>query len=318
MANAVQKYLDYVRAIGGRQEYEVRMHRPSLHPLMYGTADCVAYHLAAQPGQPVIEVVDYKNGSGVYVPVKGNVQLMYYACMVLFPDCDCTGGADTIRLTVVQPNMTMAEPARSWDVTVGFLRAWLDETLIPAMNQAAAGGYLDIGKHCQFCPAKLVCPAMQNLAVKFGSFDPDGVEALSDEALGRLFNQWRAAKFFGAAVNAEVYKRLMNRQDVPGAKLILGKSDRKWKDGAEQAAVKLFGPALAKGVRELYTDPKFLGPAGIESLPGGKAFVAEWAFKPEPGLNVAYADDPKPAVMPKDATSLLSSVPEQKLVDGLV
>ena len=143
---------------------------------------------------------------------------------------------------------------------------------------------------------------MRQLADKFTK--QPSPDALSNEELGRLYEEIAPIRFYLKTLESEVYKRLMNRQEVQGAKLVFGRSDRKWKVGVDKdMLVEKFG-------QEGLTSPALRSPAQIETLPGGKEFVAEWAYKPEAGLNVVRADDPRAGYVPKLGSELL-----QKAVD---
>ena len=306
---AVQVYVDYVNSIPGRKKYEVRYHLPQLHPQMYGTIDTEAYS-PSQEAPVRLEIVDYKNGAGVFVAVEQNVQLMYYAAMVIYSDEGAFIGSDHVKLTIVQPNAP-GEPIRSWLTTVQEIRDWVNVSLLPAMSLAQVGDYLELGKHCQFCPAKLVCPAMRQLLLKANSRTPNDtfMYGLTNEDLGQLFTELRPLAFYKKAIETEVFRRLMDRQPVFNAKLIEGRANRRWKEGFEAALRERFGDAG-------FTKPEPLSPAKVEDLPDGGKFVAEYAYKPEAGLNVAYADDPKAAVVPKLASELHTI--SQKLLDNMV
>lgn len=308
MAAAVQTYIDYVRKIGGRQRYEVKLHAEELHPQMFGTVDCEATHVTDLA--PIkLEITDYKNGAGVFVSAVENVQMMYYACLVIAEDESFFLGSDRVRLTIAQPNAHAAGgPVRSWDTTVHDLKQWLVNELLPAMRRTTAGAVFDLGKHCQFCPAKVGCPAMQNLAAKvakladqaFETPSSPGFGALSDEVLGRRYEETQPIRYYLKAIEEEVKRRLLDRREIPGAKLVETIVHRVWKEDAEGEAVKKFGDLA-------YSPRSTRSPAQLEAVPGGKTFVAEWAYKPQAGMKVAYATDLAPAVVPKLASDLLSS-----------
>src|SRR3954467_10867369 len=68
------------------------------------------------PGRGVLEIVDYKNGAGVWVGVEDNFQLLYYAAGALrqlTPNESVR--IHRVRLTVVQPNTDPAKPIKYWD-----------------------------------------------------------------------------------------------------------------------------------------------------------------------------------------------------------
>jgi hypothetical protein len=115
------------------------------------------------------------------------------------------------------------------------------------------------------------------------------VEFLSDAELGAAREAAKRIKVWISAVDDEVYRRLTAGGNVPGAKLVEGRSVRQFKDGAEDAAKARFGEAA-------FTTPELKSPAQIDKLPGGRSFSAEWAFSPPGKPTVVDAADSRPAV----------------------
>lgn len=278
MMEAVQSYLDYVRSLPGIRHVESRVHRPELHSDFYGTLDFAAVSRKTGGG---IHFVDYKHGVGVVVEVEYNLQLMYYAYGFLGDDEDYEN-SEPVELTVVQPRADHCDgPIRTWATTVGEIRQWAHEVLLPAMQATETDAYLDMGDHCRFCPAKLVCPAMRALAHK----GLTGAEQVT-------YAEAQQLKMLLKAVEERAYARLMAGElpEVVGAKLVRGRANRLWKVMAPLGAV--FG-------KEAWNEPTLRSPAQIEKLPEGKTFTAEWAFSPEAGLVLATLDNKKAAVKPK-------------------
>lgn len=300
----VQTYIDYVRSRPGRKRFEVFHHRPELHRYMYGQIDAEIVPITGvdDPGL-VLEIVDLKFGEGQYVEVEGNEQGKYYACLVIMEDPDFFPDDGRVRITICQPRHTWAGPAiRSCEMTVGELKGWLHLELLPAMKREELS--FEMGEWCRFCPAKLFCPAMQDAfetaATQAAFGDESKLGDLSDDDLSGRFAKAPFVRMYLKAIEAEVYKRLMDRRPIPSAKLVPGKSDRVWKDGAEDRARQVFG-------RLAYTEPRLLSPAQLEKLPAGANFVSEWAYKPEAGYVVASADDKRTGVTPKSGAELFSN-----------
>lgn len=296
----VQEYLDYVRSRPGRRDVEIRMHRPELHELFYGTIDCALVPVTGQHGL-VLEIVDFKFGQGVYVSAERNEQLMYYALGYIMDDPDFFPNDGVVRLTISQPRMTWADTIRSWNTTIGELKRWLYEELLPAMRRQADELVFSLGSWCQFCPAKLVCPAMSEAYRVFQGQPVEALTTMTDEALGERYVLSASVRQYLTALQNEVHRRLMGRGTVPGAKLVRQRTDRAWKEGAEEAAMPIYGP-------DRLTVPKMLSPAVMEKLPGGKEFVAEWAFTPEGGFTVALEDDPRKGVERPLASEVFSRI----------
>lgn len=287
-ADGVQFAIDYLNSRPGRRLVEQRFHRPELHPLYYGQADVVLYGVQSD----WIEIFDFKNGAGVVVEVERNEQLMYYACGVLQgPDFVGSPDETPVRLTICQPNAWhSAGRLRSWDTTAGYLRSWLHDELLPSMRltQHVDGWFLDMGEHCRFCPAKLACPAMENLTV--GATRAAGALAGSPEKV-KMPDGWRPPPWMDAD-KARLMKMLVSayykwamaelsrgrKPEEVGAKLVVGRADRQWKDGAEAELVAALG--------EQAYERKLVSPAKAEDLPGGDKLVARWAFKPDAGPSV--------------------------------
>jgi len=280
MMAAVQVHLDYVRSLDGQRFVEYKLHRPGFHEAMYGTVDA-----AVQGQRKGLHVIDYKHGVGVVVEVENNPQIMYYAFMLI----DELGDFDDdeeVTLTIVQPRVTWHPDGgvRSWVSTVGHIRRWAGETLRPAMERTAVEGYLATGEHCRFCPAKLICSGFlqrANRALKLGD-----IKALTDDLLAELLHDVPLLKMALTALTAEAKKRTINEAKVlPGWKLVNAMADRIWKDTAPVADKFGFQPQKIKS------------PAQVEAEPGGKEFVAEWAFRPNAGYDLVPETDRRKAVV---------------------
>lgn len=285
MMGAVQEYLDFVRVQDGFREVEQRVHIPEFHPQFYGTLDCVV------SGGGMLHVVDYKHGVGVVVDADDNPQLKYYAYGYLGRKEEAAEGwqdSHVVRLTIVQPRAFHPDGTiRSWDTTVGEIRRWAEEELKPAMEATRDLDYLALGQWCRFCPAKLVCPAYDGLARK------------SLQAPTRLtYAEAQQLKMLIKAVEEDAERRALAGEDVSaeGVKVVKKISHRQWKTSVLMH--KPGEPALleAKFGADAWKPRAYKGPPDIEKLPGGKDFVAEFAFQPDNGLTIAPMTDRRRAV----------------------
>ena len=294
MMKAVQVHIDYVRSRSGWKFAELKMHRPEFHDLMYGTTDVAVL----DPDN--LEIIDYKHGVGIVVEVEENPQMMYYAFMVIDELGKAWANDAPITLTIVQPRVSWRDPIRSWTTTVGFIRAWAIETLLPVMSQAYADGFLSPGEHCRFCPAKLLCPAMLSIGAGVAKLTVDEIKAMSDPVLSDLLHKAPLIRMLLKELNAEAYRRMvLAKGKLPGWKVVAAIVDRIWKPEAPVAAK--YG----------YQPPKLKSPAMVEAE-GGKEFVAEWAFKPDGGFNIVPENDRRKAI-PMDG----GVEKWQKVVDNL-
>lgn len=300
LACAVQVYLDHVRPfMDEATEYgiETQLQAPSVHPLMFGAADFWAYSKGHW-----LKFRDYKGGAGIAVDAPHNPQLMYYAFMVIFMlesrGDGCLPDALPVDLGIVQPRAFHVDgPIREWTTTVGEIKAWVHDELVPAMNRTAEEHDLDAGPWCRFCPAKLVCPMLTGLFKAACTADPKELVRFDNRQLALNYRYRQAVKFYLNALEAETFRRL-NAGKSEGfegvAKLVPKKSNRVWKTGWQTKA-----RALGFEDKEIQ-EVSYKSPAEFEKT-GAKAkeFVKENAYHPDTGLTVAPWDDAKPAVKVK-------------------
>lgn len=307
MVDAVQFYLSAVRMWhpgddGGTGWTELPFHCPSIHELFYGRSDYTYLK------RRVLDVWDYKHGIGIVVEAPHNPQLMYYAAGVL-ESMDLWDKVDVVRLHIVQPRGWHIDGQhRYWETTPDVIVEWLEDKCIPAMELALVSRDTVAGLHCRFCAARQAqCPAILEAMAEYQRLvimaDRRGAEALTNEQLGALLALHELGKIVGKAAYKTAYHRLATGVDVPNAKLVRARKNRVFKDGAKEAAIEQFG-------NRAMTEPDVKSPAQIDEMPGGKAFTARWAFKPEGGTTVALASDSRRAVK-RGARSLFKPVGEK-------
>lgn len=287
MATAIQVYLDAVRpSMGPTDSYyiEYGICQPKIHEQFYGRLDF------GSVTKELVDITDLKGGEGIVVEPEENPQLMYYA-FGLLANFDSMADDFPVRLRIVQPRaFHAAGPVREWMTTVGFIRAWVRDHLVPAMERTAFDTDLDPGPWCRFCPAKLVCPMLTSLFKAAATADAKAIVNMTDDALGRSYQYTAAVKHYLKAMEDEAYKRLNMGKVVPGTKLVAKRANRVWTEEAPALAEAKFGA-------NAMTVPELKSPAELEKLgAAAKAFVKEYAFMPQTGLTVALDDDKRPAV----------------------
>src|SRR5579872_2719119 len=136
-----------------------------------------------------------------------------------------------------------------------------------------------------------------------------GAEALTNEQVARFLALLDLAKIVGKAAQKTADNRIMAGSRVEGFKLVKAKANRAWKETSEVdgAAVRVEDAAKAEFGSQAFSAPTLLSPAGIDELPLGAAFTARWAAKPETGLTLAPASDPRKEVS-VDTKSLFTDV----------
>ncbi len=133
--------------------------KPDRSEHCYGTADIILI------GGGVLEVADYKHGSGKLVE-PDDPQIILYALGALK---ECTPAqAQEIRTKIIQPRYQGADPVRSMTWTPEQMADWRDKL------QAIATRALDSPEpilvpgetQCRWCPAKANCPALRKHALE--------------------------------------------------------------------------------------------------------------------------------------------------------
>lgn len=294
---AVQEYIDHCRSLCG-PDMQVWIETPigadeskRPHPGFYGTLDFAVLDNDAE----TLRVRDLKFGEGVYVDVTENEQEMYYAYgLLLWLDDQGITVPLTwkVELGIVQPRFYDYVGPRTWTTTVHAILTWGATVLIPAMEAADTKAPEFVpGDWCRFCPCKLQCPALRGMfkaAVEASTSVP--IKEVTDDDLGREFQQIPLARMYIKAVDDETNYRLLQGRTVEGVKLGEGKVDRVWKSGAIEAMQQRFGEA-ALTTRELKS------PNQMEKLgEGAKQEVARWAFKPKAKPKAVLANSAAPTV----------------------
>jgi len=246
--------------------------RVKINEEMYGTADAVLSnyldgHLA---------IVDLKYGAGVPVEVEDNPQLLYYllGARKLLGD-----HFSTYSVTVIQPRCHHPEgPVRTWAVSQERLDEFESEILSAAEATKSPDATLNAGKHCHFCQATAVCPALRQSVIG----------GMSDPVIGNALKAAENLSIYKASLERVIYKSLINNQPVDGYKLVAGRSSRKWKDvkGLEE---------VLKDTPEAWTPPELKSVAQLEKVKSMKAIVQEHSFKQPGGMTLALESDKRPA-----------------------
>ena len=236
MISGVRLAFDYVfkkrNEIGGVIEVETRLDLTKIHPDIFGTLDISIF----KAGKRLV-ILDYKNGVQP-VEVRDNRQLLTYA---LGKALEVNFDIEDAELVIIQPNAPHLEgPIRNWIISRDYLVSWA-----PILGEAArlterSDAPLFRGDHCQYCPAKGLCPKQkevleQALAVSVSdtSITLPRVAALSDEQIARLVEYQGQIEDFLAEVKSVALHRLENGERIKGLKLVAGRGSRSWINEAE-------------------------------------------------------------------------------------
>ena len=282
---------------------EMRVCASSVAHDLWGTSDFVLY----QKGRKLM-VYDYKYGKKV-VEVEDNSQVSIYAIAVM--DTLACWAFDEVELVIYQPRARHGDGAqRRWKTTIDHLRVVAVSLSNAVRETQQKDAELSAGDWCRWCPVQGSCPEkyksiQQQAQIDFGANPALSIApatgglsaALPDarlmpaEKLGQAMGWEDAINSWFEAVKAVVREKLEAGEEVPGWKLVEGKSNRQWV--SEDGVVAKYGQQFPLDV--LY-EKKLLSPAKMEKLVGKKNFDGSLTFKPEGKKSVAPSSDPRPEV----------------------
>jgi Protein of unknown function (DUF2800) len=286
MAETVQGYVDTVLALAEGHELHVEKRVEFSDfvgvPDQFGTADAIILR-----GDEMC-VIDLKTGFR-FVEVENNTQLMLYA-LGAYGLFELTHSPTTARLMIYQPQHG---GMREWVVSI-------DDLLVFAQTARYAAGLVEMASRskeshvldpaewaevylnpdpndsdCAFCRAMSTCPAKRAklervVGLSFDVIDEtikpdhDALRYSTDDYLSTAMKAADELEDFIKAVRAEVERRLLLGQEVPGFGLELGREGaRSWQDA--DAAVKYMRETMRLPIETCF-DMKPISPTTAEKL----------------------------------------------------
>jgi len=291
MSDYVQQYVDYVKSIGGYQDYECRVSYQDWVPEGFGTSDCLAVV------DDTLYVIDLKYGAGIKVDAFENTQGILYA-LGAWSEMNMVHDFDKVKIVIVQPRLDHID---EWGLGVDELMKWgsfIAERAEAALSKDAER--VPGEKQCQWCKAKATCPALEQYTRKILLNDFDSLESpdkLNDQQLRDALEAKKLIVGWLEAVETLVVERLEAGEHFDGFKLVAGRSLRKW--GDEKLAAK----AMFDLVGDDAYEKKLVSPAKAEKLLGKarKSELDSLVVKPEGKPTLAPESDKRPAINLQDS-----------------
>lgn len=264
-------------------------------PEGFGTGDCLILE------DKHLTIIDYKYGVGVPVTAENNDQMRLYALGAL-NDYGDLYDIEAVTMCIFQPRINNVS---EWEQTTGELLTWAVDTLKPAADKAyrGSGGY-KAGAWCKFCKHAGKCRKLADACTT--TFELYGkkrkVENLTPFELDEVLRSFSMIELWMKRVTETALQKLMAGEEIPGQKLVEGRSLRKWTD-PEQVLHDLNAlPAEANITAEDYmTAPELVSPAQLEKNIGKKRFgelMAGYVTKAPGKIGIAPAEDKRPAYVP--------------------
>lgn len=260
-----------------------------------GTLD----YLLAFPQERIMYIIDWKFGQGIEV-FPDTPQLKAYAMGALadFKGNDWYMNSllyEKIVMVIGQPRIRGNDHFKLEIYTPAELMEWLHGPLIPAINAAEAGM---VKLHpsevaCRWCRVKSTCKARRDFAVElaetvFSTYAklPSDV---SKEEITALLPKAKELRAYLADLEAYAVQQIMAGEDIPGFKLVAGRSLRGWKNSKDMLT---FTDCLGYSEMDMST-VKLMSPAQAEKKLG-KKISKETKFQ-----NLIHKPEGKPTLVPE-------------------
>lgn len=264
--------------------------------IYYGTTDVLIL------ADNELVVLDLKAGY-VSVQAEENVQLLSYA---VGASEEMGWMFDTVRMVIVQPQD--GEP-KEWVLSKADLIARC-ERLKPKVHLALSedAPYVPTEEGCRYCPAAGVCKALQEQSLALAQREFSDVDSfvnhLTPEELSLILAKADLIEASVKAAREHALKLLQTGQPVPGWKMVAGRKNRIWKEGAEgfvTSTLEVLGYSP-----DQIAPRKLLSPAQVEKLLKNKEAVAGFITTPEGAPVLAPESDKRPAL----AAQVFDSIPD--------
>lgn len=281
MDGYIDTYVDYIRSLCmalPAMPYvviEKRLDFSHIVPGGFGTGDCVILY------GDTLHICDLKYGKGVAVSAENNPQLRLYALGAIH-EYSLLYDIKEVQMHIIQPRL---DSISTDTLTADALRQWGD-SVKPLAEQAANGtGNYHAGDWCRFCRAKAQCRARAVQMLEIGEKRKDAL--LSDAEIGEILTAAQSLQSWVKSLEDYAEKQLIAGKEIPGWKLVEGRSNRTITD--TDAAFHVLGQS---GYNEaLLYERKPLNLTALEKLCGKKhltELIGDYIVKP-PG---------KPTVVP--------------------
>ena len=326
MLRTAERYVEFLNEISMQYPQpphvavEVQVDLTDYVPEGFGTCDCIMIG-TAETGEQKLHITDYKHGRGVAVSAEANPQMMLYALGALKRYFPVYSEIKTVSMAICQPRLS--ESASVYEIPVGELLSW-GSSIVPIARKAFDGtGEFVPGEHCRFCKGRAQCAARANYFTAFqefvgadieGKLKPEDItrrELTKDcgEEPPRVLTDAQVAELLTAAEGLAAWYKdlqeyamqaLLNGKDLPGWKLVEGRSVRAFTDPDKAVDI-----LLAAGYDEaLIYDRKPKTLSALEKLVGRKTFndlLAPVVEKPRGKATLAPESDKRERFNPAEA-----------------
>ena len=210
-----------------------------------------------------LHVIDWKFGQGVEVSAQENTQLMAYGYGAI-QEFNLGGNYHIpVSLHVIQPRLNNFD---TYCTSVNDLNRWVEYVLLPGLTVASHENapFNPSMEACRWCPRKQSCSARLQLAMTNAEDVFKEHAKLPDIPLTAIEKLLPMAEQIEAVIkDLKLYatQQLSDGKEVPGFKLVRGRSNRAWAD--PEAAGEFLASHLEP--EDMY-EMKMVSPAEAEKL----------------------------------------------------
>lgn len=262
---------------------EARLKLSEFIPEGFGSSDAVIISGRS------LEVFDLKYGKGVKVDAENNPQMMCYALGAYAGPAE-TYFIDNVHMTIIQPRLRHVS---SWTMTEKDLMDWAYNILKPAAARAYLGEGPQVpGEHCRFCKVSASCRALADYTLDVtGKKQEPGLMTLDE--IAAILPHFQTIKSWMNSVEEYALEAALEGDEVPGFKVVEGKSNRKFK--SDEEVRKLLEEA---GIPE----DSYLKPRELKTITdlektltkkGFKTILGDQVIKPEGKPTLVEESDPR-------------------------
>lgn len=268
---------------------------------IFGTTDFGAFHAETD----TLYVVDFKYGR-LSVSPHDNPQAFAYTLGLVF---ELGHVPANVVVVIIQPRGQDGQTVKMVALSGLDLMIWADTVLKPGVNALFdPNPGLRPGDHCRFCPAKIDCPALYELAQKaartdFSTLPADPMTFTNDE-LAHVLNNAEAISLWIDAVRAEASGRIEKGQKLPNWKLVPKRAVRRWAD-------EVFVAEVLEDTPDAWAAPKLKSPTQVEKVDPDAYRRLEsvgMVDKSSSGTTLVPDLDPRIAVTNKSAKEEFSAI----------
>jgi hypothetical protein len=266
---------------------EQRVNYGDWAPGGFGTADTLIVD------NELLDIWDFKYGKGVRVRANYNVQMMLYALGAYALVGDIYEFKQ-IRMTISQPRIGNLD---SFEISTEELLKWGEDVVKPAADNAMNGdGPHDFDKPetWQFYKAMGFDRALAEQNLKIRKYKFKEANTLKPEEIEDILDQAPRIKKWLEAVEYYATQQIRNGHDIPGYKLVEGRSNRIITDKEKAATI-----LTEAGYEDIYKPQDLLPITKLEKAVGKDEFgtlLADLIEKPAGKPALVTEDDKRPAL----------------------